>query len=710
MNKLLSALFVPFLLAGAPVRGVQFKNFKIKDLEKWQNLKLDSLEGSSRINKSSRRSPQSSGKPLLYENIFAHFNNNSKSVTKKQLQEMANKQNLLLSGGINNISLTMIQPFANFNIELKKDIGPDLLDENRFIVTDTISININASTLLNNMRDENIISIEDGAINAFAGLAFKRTFRSIYFVHNYQEAIEASLDRLLFSFLFFRANNFKKLSPGEMLTQEDFFGIDLGIQGNTSIPVGIDTSIGGFFNNYKLARSEIRVLDDTDFKSNENSKMNINFRTSDISESAFKVSILADFFNLVRMKIIGLDFDYRMENSYKVNLSFNDNDIQSIEDNTRLSEQIEKILGHQMPDIEVLTPYIVSEEKRRKEIMESKYYLLFFGKSRNHEVEKLDLADKDGINKTFFRHNFEKINYKEDFTSWLVRAVVKSLVGIDTIVKKVFFTSKGLRMEYASKNNLIDSKKDIVLKKDRDKLSFNFTHEYYFVEDNEYNKSKIMSVLDNFSNADMIIAEKIDKNQLKAPFFLNARLSMGERALEHFNHLPLNKVYDNIDRLCITLKNNREAKDPMLRCQHRLYKSYNDYLVSWLYYGYTGNEYKSCVDNVYWLMKNNKRGETYSASWRRKRINLCLQTISHETFNRSEAEIPLWSLQPFLRDFVNMSQSKLDSYYLFGWDNVFLDGNFKAKQENQKRQFMSFFKEGVFKNTGVLKRHLKASQ
>ncbi len=688
--------------------GNEFQNFKIKDWQKWENLRLAEPPKRKAQTLSPGLSIDLVEHSPIYRDILSYFGQHYQSISERQLRASNNGQDLVLWGGLNHIGLSYTKPFANFNVELQRQVAPDLFEDRRFIVADIMNIYIDAVKLLGSLKDRGIIEISEKKLLAFSGLTFKRSYQYIHFAESYQKAITLNLNRLFFSFLNFRSNSFLQLAPYEMLTKEDYFGVQGGALGNLPLTTGLSASIGGIVNYYKLAKTEIQSLGPEDQKERRDEALRMSFQTSKVLQTGFQAGVLADFFQIIRVTLFGFDFNYALGSSYKINLSLNREAIREVQERSALTEQIGRILKHKMPNLEVLAPHLVSEERRRKEVLKSKYYLLLFGRFKNQETQYIQIA-KEGRVKTFFRHNFEKSNYREDFLGWLTAMALRSFLRLDGWVKKGLVESKGLRIEYDSNRNLIKSREDLVLKENDEKLSLNFFREFYVYKTmglwGKSYKKRILKLLENYSGADPLIPKRLREGQLVGPFRFKTRLSLGKAAIDYFNNLSLNEVYDKIDNLCEVKGKSkiwRWLRNPFRRCQRKLRRNYDDYLKEQLYDDYTAKQYSNCRKRV----KRLRRGRYYSSSRKRKLIKSCLQKVSKKPFKRAVVEIPLWRLRFFLQNMHDESRTKLDIYSFFGWNNVFIDGNFQAKRSDGRGIFINFFKEGVFRGTGIVSKYL----
>ncbi len=92
------------------------------------------------------------------------------------------------------------RPEANFQLYVNRQLSPDLFSS-KWIVHDTFLVGVEASTLLTNMREQDMIDLSDEAIGAFAGLSFVREYKYSHFASTFLEGLQADYSKLFLSFI-----------------------------------------------------------------------------------------------------------------------------------------------------------------------------------------------------------------------------------------------------------------------------------------------------------------------------------------------------------------------------------------------------------------------------------------------------------------------------------------------------------------------------
>lgn len=677
-------------------KGFASSSFEIKDTSKlktyFENRTIKALS-----NNLAEDNP-------LYSRILEQFGNTYQGIGARQVSSVQEGRDLYVWGGMNHIGLKYSKSFVDFSVELNRVLAPDLFDDKRWLVTDTFTIYIDASKILSNLADAEVIDITKEQYAAYAGMTFKRVYKHAHFANSYEEGLGFNLEKLFFSFKNFRGKSYLDLEPYEFLTKEDSLSINVGAVGNIPIYGPLSASAGVMAKYQRMAKIGIQSLGPDDPKS-EGESVRLSYEKEKSFSVGASAGLVIDFMNLLRISLLSFDFEYELTDSYKINLSFSEDDKKDLRENSQISKEVERVLKAKAPDLNILEPYLVSEEKRKIETKKSKYSLLLLGGQREEQTSHIQIA-KDGKLITFFRHNFERIKYKKNLFSKLLGILIKSFLKLDSFVTDRVVDSKKLIFEYDNSQNLFKSKKDLILDETREKLTLNFKQYYYTHKSKGWihkkKKSFALNLLNHYSGVDPLIIDKLEDDILVAPLRIEANFNLNKGGVDYFNGLTLNSVYDKIEQAC---RYESKGKWKFFRtlfggCKRKIQNAYDKYYKELTTKDYTNSTYKMCKKKV--RRKFGKRR-------RRKLMSACMMKVSRKSDSEIRSEIPLWRLKSFFQELYSKSKHKQDMYNFFGLKNVYLHGSFEAQDRNGV-PFLAYFREGEFKGTGLVNNFLRAEQ
>ena len=674
-----------FLFLFSFVQAYAFESFKVKEDPSLIFRDLDLTEESP-----------------LYREILGYLNANHQQIAQRQLREIDN--GLKAWGGLNHVGLSFSKGFGDFSIELKRQVAPDLFDDERWLVTDTFDIYIDASHVLSNLKDQEVIDISEKNLALFAGITFKRSYTHVHFADTYEKALGFNLDKLFFSFKNYQNANILNLAPSEFIKKEDSFSLQAGGLGSIPITSGLAAHVGALLTYQKLGITTVLGVSEED-ASYQGERLRISSEKSKEVSAGVTAGLVADFLGLLQISLLKFDFSYGLKDSYKLYLSFSQNDLLFLKENPDVFSALTKTLKHQLGRKEVLLPYLVSEEQRRLETSKLKYSVLIYGGFKNIRTEHIDIS-KGGNIYTFFRHNYERSRYKENVFSRLFHVLMKAGTKLSSFINRDRFETDNVRVEYESSHNLIETKGDLVFNQEKSNLSLNFMRDFYAYKLRKKEKKRVLDLLDHFSGADPRLADQIEKGLVSRSVSFNTMFSMGGEALENFHNLSKSKVYKVFEESCEASRSGLKSFFGrfLKTCERSLKKSYDLYQKERLYSNYTSALYISCERDL--LSYKSKRRRT---SARRKRMFLesCLQKKAQKSVQKLVEEIPLWQLSFLMRNIHKRVPSKVHFYQLFGFKNVFVHGEFTGKN-SQELSVNHHFREGLFKGLGTVSNSMKS--
>jgi len=639
----------------------------------------------------------------LYDEIAEYLNQNHEAIAQRQLRAIDQGENLRVFGGLNHVGLGFTRGFADFSIELRRDVAPDLFDDERWLVTDTFAIYLDASHVLGKLAQVEAIDLSEESLALFAGITFKRTFQHMHFADNYQEALAFNLDRLFFSFLKFRSKNFLDIAPGEFLKKEDSISLQAGGAASAPLTSGLAARVGALVKYQKMATTTIQGLL-TEDASYEGEALRLSTEKSSLVKVGASAALITQFLGVLKATILSVDFEYSLEDVYKAYLSFSHEQSALLRGNSLVALEVDKVLRHKRSDLSILAPFLVTEERRKIENKALKYGILLFGGRKEAKTSHIQLT-KDGKTKTFFRHNYLRASFRQNAFSKFFDIIVRSFLKASSIINNTESESDNVRIEYDSEKNLIKTREDLEFLESQERLSLNFVKEYYTYKYSKRTDDKVQDLMEEYSGSDPLVARRLREGDLMGPINFETNFSFGHNALSYFHNQSTTKVYGVIDQICKT-KRKKGIFSFLARllktCERKLKRSYDTYEVEWRVADYDASDYQKC-ERAY--AKTKKRLFRRS---RRKRLFMksCMQKIAQKSEVSRDRELPIWRFKDFANLLSKNIESKVYFYELFGLKNVHVHGEFSAKDRSGK-DFVHYFREGHFTSTGLIQNTLK---
>ncbi len=619
----------------------------------------------------------------VYTTILNEFN---KADTQEEILSSTKDSDLTVLKGLNHVGLNYSKSFANFSVVLKRELAPDLFDDERWIVTDRLEINVDASKALGNLNDTGAINLSETELAAYAGLSFKRVYTYFHFADSYQQGLVTDLNKVFAIFKYFNGNNYTQLSPYEYLIKEDYLGIRAGAKANVSLN-SLVVQAGAYYKYDRLARVDIQGLGEKDQKSADE-KVRISIEKT--NSKSVGASIGISFINIININLFSYELEYNYSDTYRVNLSLTNSALLDVENSQEVSSVIASAIKGDISNVGLLRPYIISEERRRKETESSRYATIFSSKKREKETEHFYITNKSG-SESFFRHNFEEINYRGSLLSSIYRGLISSFLRADAIVTNSIVDRKNVRIEYSSKENLINDRSSIInIENGEEKISLSFSREYRAGKiDSRREREYAARIIGEFSGFDPRIEQAISSGQVNSNISMNINYQISKEGIKYFNNLSYNNAYKAISNIC---KSANKAG-----CHYRLQKAYDNYYQVHATRNYSRASYGYCASYV---MRKYK-----SASKRLALMEKCMQ-INTDNKVKSNLDVSIWNFRIFVEAFKKFANHKQDLYDFFGINNLYLRGSISGVTNTGKRVY-SNFSEGEFNGLGVINNYMK---
>lgn len=668
---------------------MQFENFQVVDSHGLQTFFYNS--------QSQLYSP-------LYQRILNEIENEYQRIGLDQANQVLKQQDGFYIGGLNHIGLRWSRDFVDFNFEVHRQLAPDLFHPDRWIVTDELVIRIDASLLLDRLKNLDFINITETQYAAFAGVEFERRYRHAHFANSYSEGLVLNLNKLFLTFKQFRGRNYLQMGDYEFLSRSDALSFKAGAVGSVPLVdtgvLGLSASAGGMVQYKKVSSVDIHSIGPSDqYKPGERLRVSAYKEKSvDIGVSA---SVQADFLKLLRLTLLSYDFSYNLSESYRASFRFFKDDLVLFEYDSAEAKALERVLSLKGDHTSVgssLDQFRISEELRKTLEKKTRYLVLLKGGIRNQKTEYIEVATNEHVT-TFFRHNFERTDYQQNFISRVMGALIRSIFQIPEKVSDIERDTKKVQIEYRSEQNLIAQREDLPLYNEdmqrEDNLSMVFSLNYFAQNRGQdrglrsKHKKRAIDILAKLTGADPQVERMVRSDELIGPIRIDSRFHFGRLAIDHFNNLSSSRVYNVIDQICGYKPRGIFSffRNLFNFCRHRLKSSYEKYEFELRHRAVTADDYRRCQRSFF----------------NRRNMNMMQNCLSREA-QRPASEIgksiPLWRWADFAQTLHVENEDKVYFYFLFGLESTYHYGHVQGVRDNYP--FQSFFNEGRFQGLGVV--------
>lgn len=638
------------------------------------------------------------GQSNLYNRIFTELNSTYQQIGQRQADNILHNNNYSVTGGLNSIGFSYNRPFGEFSITLNRSLAPDLFDDNRWIVTDTFSINIEASKVMQNLKNQKVINMDSKMMAAFVGLVFKRTFTWVHFAESYEEGLSSNFEKLFFPFKKLTFEMLSGLNPNEMIFKEDSLSASAG--GFVSAPLYPGLAVrGGVLAKFKkMSRFEAIGMD--------NNHVQISLEKSSLLGAGFSVSVEGVFLKAIQLTLLSYDFDYAQESSYKISTDFDKHHLNQMPTDSPVAVEIEQMARNRNANFIILAPYLISEQRKISQSMSSSYNFLIFGGKKTSETEEIDISANAQVKK-FFKHYYEKFKFTEGLFSKLFASALSAFTRSNAAATKLSYEKKKVEIEYQSEKNLLEVRDGIEIGSPNpdsidkeEKLSLHFSGEFVTNKSSKKYKERAIFALESYTGIDPSISQMIDKGYLRAPISIEGHYQVNTDGIRYFNQLPTGIVLDTFAGLCQDRPKTifKAFRSLFNNCRKSLENDYLDYYKDLSHNKITSNLIDKCE-------KSAKRHIFFSSGKKRAYVKNCLSKYSFKDSN-SWSVIPLWTLKKITQNIVNNSNSKIHFYNLFGIKNVFFYGSVDAINQDGSA-FTSSFHEGPFIGFGSVDHYMR---
>ncbi len=602
--------------------------------------------------------------PLLAQ-IRQHLEASHKEIGLREVTNLDFLNRQFNMGSQNFSGFSWQKPYGVVHVYADRQVTPNLFGNN-WLVQDTFTFDIEATTFLEKTNEAGITSMSAAEIGAFAGLTFKRVYTYYSYANSYNEGLRADFSKLFLPFIKLNPSSISAMSNEEIIKRQDDWTVSAG--GVISTPPYYGFSFSGgvlaqfaYQNMVSIQHNDVQDLTAEMIRLNTKSKVE--------ASAGVSLSLQVDFYKLLKLTIMNYDLTYEYAKAKEFTLGMSSPQWQHVITDQSQSRELKTILNG-FGTVNTLEPYVVALDESESSSLAQRGTLLIWGKLAKTKTEQVRVIKNNEV-KVFFKSYAQNMRVVQNIFSRLFSAIVYKIFKLPLGTKDAALYNRQVNMEYeathpqASDPNIsrIDS---------TDQFSFVLNQSYEAARTDRWIdrkfKNDLIWFVDAFTTLPKDYKTIIRSEQLKGPMMIESNLRVEKAGFDFLLTSSENVVFSHMARVCGSNRTNDwtdESKRPdMLKKLHM------------------GAE-------------------------------LCVKQMGNH-FVEFKADYKQNTLKPslakfkkFLTKYFKQAQNISDLAVLFGQENTFIHGQIKATTP-QNAQFVTTFSTGQFRGLGVIDNYKRA--
>lgn len=593
----------------------------------------------------------------IFQTILKEIGNSYNQIGSEQSANVLKFNHEFDMGSQNFSGLTWQKPMGFVFIGVDRQVVPDILHKDNWIVRDKFIFTVNASTFLQNMKEEGMISgISDTQISVFAGVNFTRVYTYTHFEKSYVDGIVSDYTKLFLSFLMFKRDLLLKMKPGEVVSKQDYMTFSAGGSVKSPTYYGFSAAVGALVQANLMAKVVVHrpSLKDQETK-DELLRISLN-KEKGLSGSV-AASVQADIYNFLQLTLLKFDFTYSYTDESYMALTLYEKNKKDFLSNSKLGIEIQKILLFIPPNKDHLKDNIISWEERMQQDINAQYLVLIFGGFYKSNTTMRDFYI-GGQRSRFFVNYSRSVSYIENIISKVVNILITKLLNFS-----LFSTSHVARWEKYSEiqyqstpkieKQFVEGRPNDEQRVDAEEMFSITIRKTYFAQGTRglYGipfKNYAISYMSKFTSLNPKIIRYVQDEVLYGPLTIKTNIVFMKKGFEYLNNISVKEAASGIKDVC-----NRQPDSKQSVCKELLIQKIGDY---------------------------------------------------RDEYDKTKL-IPFYKVKKFIEILRLYAYDLKDFENFFGAKNVFYSGYFAAK--HKKGYFETYFHGGDFQGVGVIDNYVR---
>ena len=581
----------------------------------------------------------------LYQMILREISDSYQSIGQELAANILRYRYESNMGQKNFAGFSWQKPFQFFSLRANRALAPDLFDDQRWIVDDTLEIEISAFSFLEHLRDAGEIQIAPEQLAAYAGISFRRSFRYVHFAKNYLEGLGSNFKKLFLAFTYFSFENCQKMDADEVLSQEDALKYKFGGLVGGSWASVFNASAGLWAQYQKISKVTMQTTSQK-FESLEGNqeRLHVSVEKEDGQQFTASGRLQLELYHLLRLTVLYFDLSYHYQEIFKGYFSFSSENLVDMKKRVDERDQFNLLLKLQNVDLRVLRQYLFQSEQRVTTGRGLSYGVLLAGKKMQSSMEQITLS-KGSLLTNMIRLFTTNLSYLENLSSKLLIGIINRLFDSNLPVSQyVSSRLQEMKLDYeqgsANPNDLITGiHGSIVFRQDLQ------VGKYYFWNATR-NQRIAVEFAENFTTLPESIKELLARGKINGPLTFHTSIRVTGHGINYFMQLDLSQFVAIASQICHSASDQDNCQQELVLCYQR-----------------------------------------FIGKWQQEKI-------IHG---------------PLLRDLLDQINSKIVNWkfyqQLFSSEQVFINGMFSGKTA-EEQNFASSYRFGKFAGQGIVDRQL----
>lgn len=621
----------------------EFQNFKVdqKHLQQRQKQVASAATGTlSRSNSSSILKLQSFTPTLesdsdmespLMQEIHSYLEQEFVSLSEEQRQVLWERGRRFDLGVKNFSGLTWQKPMGEYLLYVDRQILPSATND-LWVATDRLVVAIKATTYLKSLQQQGVVEISGAQLAAFAGLEFRRVYEYHYYVNDYDQALSQNMDRLFLSFLHFVKPSPFLLSPGDRLKKSDVMGWHVGAKVNVPLQSQLSLTAGALVQGETLSSVEMMRSFDSD------PSVGVQLLKQKTKRVGVELSLNLDFLNLLKITLLGFEYQYSSTESLSQILVFNSSDRSHLMLGSPVYKDLTRLLRFFKwgKNLEDFTKY---KEDLRSVKKTHQFHILGQGSRSSERSQYSDLLSVRGEKRTLLQHQSDYMRFTRGFKQTLLSLGFSSVSGLGEIIGFKTLEQKSVDLQYSQGST-------------GSEFQWRFEQQFY-VENvsKKQSRKKALKFLESFGQFDPQVVSVVKQKKLKKSLQVSVVGWLSPQAISHFESLSDLEVDQFVRRHC---------PDPPLDSEDLL----------------AGLQTKRARNSCY-----------------RRGIRSYEKYMKVVQGHKSEAE-RIWALKDFVTFWNQQAHDYKDLHTLWGEQGVYLTGVLSGRTKSGE-VWTTYFRKGV---------------
>jgi hypothetical protein len=465
-------------------------------------------------------------------------------------------------GETNFSGLSWQKPMGSFDLNIDRQVTPDTVMPGRWLVSDELKIKVQATTLLDQLNDSELLDMTEKEIQAFAGLTFERTYTTHHFASSYLNGLKSDFTRLFLPFLNFGPEAAWRMSEGMIQKRHDKWS--LNVQGAVKTPLGQGFSLGGGLSLARTHESTLSLVH-LEPKSTEDDIFEFNVTVANNTDFGAHINLQQDFLKALNLTLFAGSLEFNRAASQNFALRFKQPHQNMIYSAPHLIKEWKQLFTTYSPKITYLEPFVLRMDESTTEGSKKQWQFLVFHSLKKTKLEHVRII-KDNDVKVFFKSYAESIKTLKSLKQEIFNSELLKKFKLGNSDKAPTVMTRQLEIEYEATTAQSFDPKKMSIQEPQEffmRVGFQFqTSQKSFTEQKKRVKAALLKFLERFTNLPAEVKTGFQEGNLGGTTQIQASLDFNHQALDYFHALSYEKRLDLYLDLCRIKKKEAWKKLP----------------------------------------------------------------------------------------------------------------------------------------------------